>query len=72
MSFNKTQFMLLLAGVVSTFSAGCITGTNTFSSTAVPETRFCSGDDSLDLLSANIYRRNVVEPQFDRVSLNLE
>ncbi len=73
MSFRKTHSMLLLAGVVATINAGCITGTNTFSSTLIPETRYCSsGEDSIDIMSADLNRRHEVEPEFDRVSLREE
>ena len=37
---------LLIAGMLSVFAVGCITGTNTFSSATVPDTRYCSIDDT--------------------------
>ena len=39
--------MALMAGMMSVFLSGCITGTNTFSNTAIPATRYCGIDDSL-------------------------
>jgi hypothetical protein len=38
--------IMLMAGMISVLAAGCITGTNTFSSATVPATRYCSIDDA--------------------------
>ena len=69
MSFRKTQILLLLAGSAATMTAGCVTGTNTFSSIARPETSFCSNEDAIQIHSADANRREAIQPQFDRVSL---
>ena len=41
-----TRSIMLLAGMMSIFTTGCITGTNTFSNAAIPATRFCSIDNT--------------------------
>ena len=41
-----TRPMLLIAGIMSMTTIGCVTGTNTFSSATVPATRYCSIDDA--------------------------
>lgn len=42
----NTRPMMLIAGIMSMTTIGCVTGTNTFSSATVPATRYCSIDDS--------------------------
>ena len=37
---------VLIAGMLSLFAVGCITGTNTFSSSTVPVTRYCGIDET--------------------------
>ena len=37
---------VLIAGMLSLFAVGCITGTNTFSNSTVPVTRYCGIDET--------------------------
>jgi len=46
----NTRPMMLIAGIMSMTTIGCVTGTNTFSSATVPATRYCSLDDTSALL----------------------
>jgi|GEM_PF-1585502 len=41
-----TRTGMLIAGMLSLFATGCITGTNTFSSATVPVTRYCGIDET--------------------------
>ena len=73
-----TRPIMLIAGMMSVFSIGCITGTNTFSNATVPTTRYCSIADTnamvFDIPAAADYspatgdlERNLANP--DTVSL---
>ena len=43
--------VMLIVGMMSISAIGCITGTNTFSSTTVPPTKYCSIDATSALVT---------------------
>ncbi len=65
MTYFGTRSIIFVGGIMACFSAGCIRGTHTFSSTSVPTAQYVSIDNSrapdFDILSASNDRKSHAE-----------